>query len=128
MSGSLIEDIRRLIADATDAPWLITERSSPGWRVEDETGHLICYGPEELHTADNGRLIALGRTYLEVLVRELEDRDTRIDALLDYVNLLEAELAPLRAMRGRLEELADSPLDGSTASEVAWALGDALTT
>jgi hypothetical protein len=127
VSGSLIEDIRRLIADATDAPWLITERSSPGWRVEDQDGHLICYGPEDIHTADNGRLIALGRTYLEVLVSELEDRDTRIDALDAYVKLLEDENRTLRAIRDRLQELADSPLDGSTASEVAWALGDALT-
>jgi len=125
--GSLIEDIRRLLDAAAPRPWLVTQRSSPGWRVETDHGRLICYGAEELYEADNGRLIALAPTYLEVLVSELETRDFQIELQADHIKALHEEVVALRLIKERLEEIADSPLDGSTAAEVAYALGDAVT-
>jgi hypothetical protein len=124
--GSLIEDVKRLL-DAAPAqrPWLMTERSSPGWRVETAEGSLICYGPEELYQADNARLISMGPTYLEVLVSELEERDALIVALTTERDDQYEELQVLRDIKARLEEVAASPLEGSIAAEVAWILSDA---
>lgn len=128
MPGSLIDDIKRLL-DAAPAtrPWQITERSSPGWRVESFDGKLVCFGPEELFTADNGRLITLAPTYLEVLVSELETRDFQIELQADHIAALHEEVVALRIIKERLEEIANSPLDGSAAAEVAWCLENPLT-
>ncbi len=129
MPNSLIDDIKRLLEHAPGVrPWQLTERSSPGWRVEGEDGVLVCYGPEELYTADNGRLIALAPTYLEVLVSELETRDFQIELQADHIKALHDEVTVLRVMKTRMEEVANTPLEGSAAAEVAYCLESAVST
>lgn len=118
-----LEAIEKLIADTGPELWIVTERSSPGWRVETHEGNLVCYGPEQLHEAARGRFIAQARLILPELVREHRELLTTNAQLLDVHTQCLTDLSAAQLVIGRLRELLDSEdVEGDTVAAISWAL------
>jgi len=110
--------IRRLVDDAGPGVWVVTERSSPGWRVECEDGSLVCIGPEQLFEAARGRLIAQAKILLPALVQEVDDARDLIIQLTGEAEEHRSRIASLEQVRDRVQEL----LGGTENADLAWAL------
>lgn len=95
-----IERLRQLEAAATPGPWSKAYREVYIWPEGRISDVVICRSDREADAA----FITEMRNALPALLQELEQRDVRIEALLDRLEKCEAENTLLRAVAEAAEE------------------------
>ena len=86
-----IRDLTKRSDEIGSSPWVVTSRSSPGWRIETYEGGLVGFGPGDVHDSEHARWLVDARNLLPELLDHTNLNREKINDLLNKVVSLDVE-------------------------------------